>query len=118
MSVDPLADKYPWISPYAYCGWNPISRIDPDGKWVQIVVGAAISAASDYAFQVGMNMLNGDDFSTALTHDISIKSIAVSAAVGAAGVGVAKSINKAQQAVKLANNAQKVNKPSLCFSML
>ena len=55
-------------------------------------------------------MLNGDDFSTALTHDISIKSIAVSAAVGAAGVGVAKSINKAQQAVKLANNAQKVNK--------
>ena len=110
LSVDPLADKYPNISSYAYCGWNPISRIDPDGKWVQIVVGAAISAASDYAFQVGMNMLNGDDFSTALTHDISIKSIAVSAAVGAAGVGVAKSINKAQQAVKLANNAQKVNK--------
>ena len=31
-SVDPLATKYPWISPYAYCGNNPISRIDPDGK--------------------------------------------------------------------------------------
>lgn len=31
LSVDPLADKYPGISPYAYCGWNPINAIDPDG---------------------------------------------------------------------------------------
>jgi hypothetical protein len=105
-----LADKYPNISPYAFCGWNPVKYVDPDGRWAQLVVGAFIGGASDYAFQVGMNMLNGDDFSTALTHDISIKSIAVSAAVGAAGVGVAKSINKAQQAIKLANNAQKVAK--------
>ena len=31
LSVDPLADKYPNISPYAYCNWNPINRLDPDG---------------------------------------------------------------------------------------
>ena len=31
LSVDPLADKYPGISPYAYCGWNPVNRIDPNG---------------------------------------------------------------------------------------
>ena len=24
LSVDPMADKYPSISPYAYCVWNPI----------------------------------------------------------------------------------------------
>ena len=23
LSVDPLADKYPEISPYTYCSWNP-----------------------------------------------------------------------------------------------
>lgn len=37
LSVDPLADKYPNISPYAYCEWNPIKFVDPDGR--KIVVG-------------------------------------------------------------------------------
>ena len=32
LSVDPLADKYPNISPYAYCHWNPIKLVDPNGE--------------------------------------------------------------------------------------
>ena len=32
LSVDPLADKYPSISPYAYCAWNPVKLVDPDGQ--------------------------------------------------------------------------------------
>jgi len=33
-TVDPLAEKYYSISPYAYCGGNTVNRIDPDGmKW-------------------------------------------------------------------------------------
>ena len=31
LSVDPMADKYPSISPYAYCAWNPLKLVDPDG---------------------------------------------------------------------------------------
>ena len=31
LSVDPLADKYPSHSPYQYCRWNPIKRIDVGG---------------------------------------------------------------------------------------
>ena len=31
LSVDPMADKYPSISPYAYCVWNPIKLTDPSG---------------------------------------------------------------------------------------
>lgn len=30
--IDPLAEKYYSISPYAYCANNPINRIDPDGR--------------------------------------------------------------------------------------
>ena len=50
LSVDPMADKYPSLSPYAYCGWtrptgadehrliefnianNPVKLVDPDGE--------------------------------------------------------------------------------------
>ena len=31
LSVDPMMDKYPNISPYAYCAWNPLNAIDPSG---------------------------------------------------------------------------------------
>ena len=31
-SVDPMSDKYPGISPYAYCAWNPLKLVDPDGR--------------------------------------------------------------------------------------
>lgn len=30
--MDPLAEKYYGISPYAYCANNPVNAIDPDGK--------------------------------------------------------------------------------------
>lgn len=39
LSVDPLADKYPNISPYAYCAWNPIKLVDPDGREIYILTG-------------------------------------------------------------------------------
>ena len=31
ISIDRYASKYPSISPYAYCAWNPIKLIDPSG---------------------------------------------------------------------------------------
>lgn len=33
LNVDPLAEKYPSWSPYAYCGNNPINYFDPDGRF-------------------------------------------------------------------------------------
>ena len=33
-SVDPLAEKYYSVSPYAYCAGNPVMLVDPDGKTV------------------------------------------------------------------------------------
>ena len=39
LSVDPMADKYPSISPYAYCSWNPLKLVDPDGEEIVIKDG-------------------------------------------------------------------------------
>jgi RHS repeat-associated protein len=35
-TMDPLCEKYYHISPYAYCGGNPVNAVDPDGRstWV------------------------------------------------------------------------------------
>ena len=30
-SVDSMSDKYPSLSPYNYCAWNPMKIVDPDG---------------------------------------------------------------------------------------
>ena len=71
LSVDPMADKYPGLSPYAYCGWtrptgadehrliefnianNPVKLVDPDGEdpFTAILEGVttfAISAGIDF----------------------------------------------------------------------
>lgn len=32
LSVDPMSDKYPNMSPYNYCAGNPIKLVDPDGQ--------------------------------------------------------------------------------------
>ena len=36
LSIDPMSDKYPSISPYAYCAWNPVKLVDPDGREIDI----------------------------------------------------------------------------------
>ena len=36
LSVDPLSDKYPSLSPYVYCANNPIKLVDPNGEEVYI----------------------------------------------------------------------------------
>ena len=37
LSVDPMSDKYPSLSPYTYCADNPIKLVDPNGEDVWIV---------------------------------------------------------------------------------
>jgi len=49
LSVDPLSDKYPNLSPYAYCANNPVIIVDPDGNdWFMDESTGAIRYHSDY----------------------------------------------------------------------
>ena len=41
LSVDRYASKYPFISPYAYCAWNPIKLTDPNGDTIRPVPGSS-----------------------------------------------------------------------------
>ncbi|MBI2420410.1 MAG: hypothetical protein HYV28_21320, partial [Ignavibacteriales bacterium] len=44
--VDPLADKYPGLSPYNYCINNPVNSVDPDGRDVWDFLRGTASAVA------------------------------------------------------------------------
>ena len=37
LSVDPMSDKYPSMSPYVYCANNPVKLVDPNGEDYEVV---------------------------------------------------------------------------------
>ena len=44
LSVDPMSDKYPSMSPYNYCANNPVILVDPDGRdWYEAEDGKSIN---------------------------------------------------------------------------
>ena len=48
-SPDPKLDDYLWISPYAYCNWNPVKYIDPDGRDSKMFIsGNTITISAKY----------------------------------------------------------------------
>ena len=57
LSVDPMMDKYPSISPYAYCAWNPLSFIDRNGDSITLSNQAweILKYAFSSTFKGGMN---------------------------------------------------------------
>lgn len=68
LSPDPLLDKYPNISSYAFCGWNPINRIDIDGQdWYRAEDGSAVlwRSGSDASIDVNNSAYNniGESYS-------------------------------------------------------
>ena len=38
-TIDPHAENYYHLSPYSYCGGNPVNAIDPDGRKIIFING-------------------------------------------------------------------------------
>ena len=38
LSVDPMSDKYPSLSPYVYCANNPVKLVDPNGEEIEVSI--------------------------------------------------------------------------------
>ena len=53
-TIDPLAEKYYSVSPYAYCAGNPVNFVDPDGKETHVV------AQEDGTYKVVGGIINRD----------------------------------------------------------
>ena len=75
MTVDPLAEKYPGISPYMYCAGNPIMNIDPTGMEIAATVDNVTYKYRDlgdgdckFVDSEGNNYSGGNDFMDALTN--------------------------------------------------
>ena len=101
LSVDPMAEGYRHLSPYAYCAGNPAVYVDKDGQVIgRVVVGAVVGAAINGGIALlsgesGRDVLGAvargavDGGIAGLTFGMSMGTtlagkIAVSAAVGAA----------------------------------
>ncbi len=56
LSLDPLANKYPDVSPYAFSLNNPIRFIDPDGKSPEDVISKSLNALGErLGYQISIN---------------------------------------------------------------
>ena len=52
LSVDPMADKYPSLTPYNYCAWNPVKLVDPDGR---VIKGVSMDSQGNIVLSKGVS---------------------------------------------------------------
>ena len=82
--VDPLAEKYYGISPYVYCGGDPVNKGDYDGCWVQCAVGAVIGGVIE-----AKSAIDSEEPMTDVI--IAAGKGAINGAIAASGAGVVMS---------------------------
>jgi RHS repeat-associated protein len=61
LSLDPLAGKFPFQTPYSFAGNTPIQAIDVEGKWVFVVTGTAGGHALVAGYAAGIGLAVGSD---------------------------------------------------------
>lgn len=111
---------------FAYCGNNPISRVDSEGTWWHLVVGAIVGVVSQYVSDVVSNLASGDSLSEALiptSSAVDYIAAAASGALAASGVGAVGSaianaaIDGLAYAVNCGIEGEKIDEAELLFTV-
>lgn len=74
-SVDPLADKFPWQTPYCAMDNDPINKIDPTGMAASPIYGTDgnFLGTDDQGIQGNAIVMNKADFSQGMKHEDALK---------------------------------------------
>ena len=96
LSVDPLANFLPGLSPFVFSSNNPLSIKDPDGKFPQVIVGMAIGITIEITSQI---IFEGKDPS-----NLDILPLIVAGAAGALSGGVSSFCNFGRYGTLAANS--------------
>jgi RHS repeat-associated protein len=73
ISRDPLFEKYPTFSPYAYCANNPVKYVDPDGREIDPESEHVFSQAKDDICERKKYYLNVIKITQAKIDDLKLK---------------------------------------------
>ena len=72
LSVDPMSDKYPSLSPYVYCADNPVRCVDPNGEEMidNPIFGTAgnLLGTDDKGWSGTPIVMNESDFKQGMSH--------------------------------------------------
>jgi len=72
LSVDPMSDKYPSLSPYCYTADNPVVLVDPNGESINPIYDKETSkflGTDDRGLQGEAIIMNKTDFKQGMSHE-------------------------------------------------
>jgi RHS repeat-associated protein len=74
LSLDPLAQKYPELSPYNFVAGNPILYIDPDGKIIEISYKENVDGkevAKTFIYEYGKEYIGDNEFVSSVVESLN-----------------------------------------------
>ncbi|MDR1652538.1 MAG: hypothetical protein LBS01_02580, partial [Prevotellaceae bacterium] len=101
MSADPMHEKYPGVSSYAYCVQNPVRFIDPDGR--MIVLPKGTSTKNIYLVLGKLQKLTNDRlvYSTQKDGTIRIKVASLGKGNKTTGTNLIRDLNSSKRTVTI-----------------
>ena len=97
-TMDGITDK----NLYAYCDYNPVVRVDEDGKFWNFVIGAVAGAVINSGVKIIDNLLSGKEWNKGV--GTALWTGALSGLLAASGAGIIVSI-AGNAAISMAGNA-------------